>query len=92
MLAKLTDRQIRMLLQAARFGTTSTEVCVGRGPKGGRISFGGRERQAASTLRDKGLLQRVHYSSSVESAHGYGVTSHISRWELTCYGRSIIES
>ena len=90
--AKLTIRQIHMMCAAARHGSVAVEVCVGRGPQGGRISFGHRERQAASTLLKKGLLRHAGYQSHVESSHGYGVTSYISRWELTPEGRAVVES
>lgn len=89
---KLTDLQVHLLMRAARHGAVSVEVCIGRGPMGGKISFGQRERGAASTLLKHGLLCHVGYSSHVESAHGYGVTSYISRWELTSDGRALIES
>jgi hypothetical protein len=58
MAAKLTKTQQRLLEQAKRHGGDySIETGSGRGAKGGRISYGDRERAALFALEAAGLVR-----------------------------------
>ncbi len=56
---KLTKTEQKLLENAKTYGTASIETGYGRGPNGGRISFGHRDREAMYKLQMKGLIKIV---------------------------------
>jgi hypothetical protein len=88
----LTERQCALLFTAARHGRVATETFSGRGAGGGRVSGGGRERQAASTLRRLGLLSVIATRHEMTAERGNTVHIYTTHWSLTCEGRTVIES
>lgn len=72
----MTKTQAALLETLARRGFVCVETYHGHGGKGGRISGGAREINAAIGLVKKGLLVRKNHTHSVVYNHGYGI--HIS--------------
>lgn len=74
---KLTKTEQYLLDMAKQRGHYSIEVGGGRGPEGGKISYGTRERNAMLKLEDKGLIQITSRNSFSECNRGYTVRSTI---------------
>lgn len=78
-MAKLNKTQTALMqkLGESRIGRISVESCSGRGPEGGRISFGYRDLTAALKLVEQGMLVVLNRSSSTTSNRGYGYRNTI---------------
>ena len=73
-MTSLTKTQQALLQQAkARNGFYSVECGSGRGNKGGRVSFGARNRAALFGLVDAGIVRIVDRQNDIESNHGYAI-------------------
>ena len=72
---KLTATQKAILLRAQNspIKAVSVEFAYGRGPKGGKISYGLREFKAATELWDLGYLERTHQHKATLPDGGYTV-------------------
>ena len=79
----LTKTQ-QVLIERARAngGTSSVEAGSGRGAKGGRVTFGSRERTALWGLVDAGLVAVKHTLKDIECNRGYSIHSTSFVYEL----------
>jgi hypothetical protein len=87
---KLTQTQIAILLEAANDmrGWVTTTTAVGRGPQGGLVNTGKRERAAANKLRDAGLLAFEQRSKSLKTERGWSIDIVDTLWSITPEGRA----
>ena len=74
---KLTKTEERILTHLRTYGYYTVETGSGRGPSGGRIKFGARERDAMFSLRDKGLAMITSREPWVDVRSGYTVSGTI---------------
>ena len=65
-----TEAKILADLAASRYGRICVSRGYGRGPEGGKISYGDREVKAALKLEAKGLLARVSYDKNSNTWRG----------------------
>ena len=80
----LTKTQQALIDRAARHGGSAAVDCVsGRGPKGGRVSWGARERTALHALADAGLVELTGSIQSSDYNAGYGVHTTTMFYRLT---------
>jgi hypothetical protein len=67
-----TEAQL-LAFAAKRNGFYSIECGGGRGPDGGKVSYGTRNRNAVMSLVEKGIIEITHRDSANESNRGYTV-------------------
>lgn len=80
---KLTKTQQKLIDAAkARGGRHSIESCGGKGPEGGRVSFGARDRDALFKLVEMKLVEITHRSSSTDCNRGYSTYSTVFAFRL----------
>ena len=86
-MTKLTKTQQALLDRAnARDGRiSSVEACGGKGAKGGRLSWGARERDALNKLAELGLVEIIRIDRSAEWM-GNGNTLHCSLYTYQARG------
>jgi len=77
-MTKLTKTQQALIDSAkARGGFFSIESGSGRGAKGGRVSYGSRERAAVHKLAELGLVEITNSVRDVDYTRGYSIWSTV---------------
>ena len=81
----MTKTQTKLIAEAAkRGGSYSIETGVGRGRKGGRISYGSREMAALTALVASGKARITHRESDTEwTGNGHSVHGSVIAYTLT---------
>ena len=72
---RLTKTEQRLLdtARSSHNGRASVSSGVGRGPKGGAIKYGMRDREAVTSLRNKGLIRIVDHFRYANASRGFTV-------------------
>jgi hypothetical protein len=80
---KLTKVQQALLDRAVQNGGSASIECGGgRGPNGGQVSYGSRDRAALFKLADAGLVTITHRATDVEYNRGHGVRTTLFVYKL----------
>ena len=88
----LTKTQQTLLERAKRYGgMAAVDVGGGRGPLGGRISFGNLERAALRKLVDMGLVEITNQAKDVDYNRGNSVHTTTTMFRLTPSGVALLE-
>jgi hypothetical protein len=81
---KLTKTQQELIAQATqRGGYYGIDCASGRGPEGGRVSFGARRRTALHGLVKLGLVEITHRHTHADCNRGYTIHCTVLAFRLT---------
>lgn len=79
----MTKTEQNLIQLAKQYGGRySIETCYGRGPKGGRRTYGARERDALFKLEKAGLVTITSRQPWQEYNRGYGMSGNVIAFEL----------
>lgn len=81
---KITKTQAQLLHRARCYGGRATvETSAGRGPRGGRLFYGARERDALFALEKMGMVEIVAREPWTDYNRGYGSSGNVFAYRLT---------
>ena len=78
----MTKTEQMILSEITKRGFFSIETCYGRGPGGGRVQYGVRDRNAMFKLEKLGLIKITKRESWQDYNRGYGQGGTIFQMEL----------
>ncbi len=72
------------LIEKARYygGSYGVQTCYGRGPSGGRVQYGTRERNAVYKLVERGLAMVTNVEPWQDYNRGYGQGGNVISFKL----------